>query len=452
MTLESEIKNYLKKLGVEVIGLAGPGRFDGPPSLDPDYMMKGAKSIVSYALPLDVDAIYDYLSKDSAIPHNIDQIRKNQSSMNVGFKLVKFLEEKGYRAKGIGANIDYRRSFTSYAAHPKFSHRYGAYVSGVAAPGVSGNAITSEYGASAILNTVVTNAVLESDPILDPRHYFDDLCQHCMACKAACPPKMFRYDQEEYALINGQLYPRGKKRDINLCNVSCGGLHALSADKKWSSWGKSWIESWVGVEPDPETQDIGGDALRAFGSTRDLSARLEPIFSFYSKPYEDGLFEDPNRFPDYDDLPGATEGQKLRSYAQILEKILGIRIADPISMSCAHCALVCGPNAEESQKRWKMLSRSGILVYKEGNEPVVARKFEEAAAHRESYQYKISKGVKREYWGLQIKNILKYLGFDFHTLRRKKRYKQKLKKAIAARYHDDCISEKSGGTRFGKGP
>jgi len=437
VTLGSEIKDYLKTLDVKVVGLAGPGRFDGPPSLDPDYILKGAKSIVSYALPLDVDAIYSYLSKKSAIPHNIDQIRKNQRSMHVGTKLVRFLGEKGYRAKGISANLDYRHSFTIYGAHPRFSHRYGAYVSGIAAPGISGNAITKEYGASAILNTVVTDAELESDPILDPRCFYDDLCQHCMSCIAACPPKMFMHDQEEYALINGQLYPRGKKRDINLCNVSCGGLHALSADRKWSSWGKSWIRSWVGVEPDPEKQDIKGDTLRSFGTTRDLSARLEPIFSFYSKPYDDGLFENPDRFPDYEDLDGATEGQKLRSYVQVLEKILGIHIADPISMSCAHCALVCGPNADESQKRWKMLSRSGILCYQEGNEPVITRSFEKAVAYRESYQYQIPERVRRQFWRLQFKNIVKYLGFDIHTFRHKKRYIQKLKRAITANNHDD---------------
>jgi len=432
MTLEIQIKDFLNTLDVDVVGVAGQGRFDGPPSLDPAYIMRGARSIISYAIPLDVGAIYDYISKKSAIPHNIDQIRKNQRSMHIGLKLVKFLEEKGYRAKGISANIDYRRGLKSFASYPKFSHRYGAYVTGIAAPGISGNAITSKFGASVILNTVVTDANLESDPILDPRYYFDDLCQHCMACKAACPPKMFKYDEEEYALINDQLYPRGKKRDINLCNVSCGGLHALSADKKWSSWGKSWIDSWIGIEPDPEAQDISGEILRAFGRTSDVGARLEPIFSFYAKPYEEGLFEDPDRFPDYEDLPGSTEGQKLRSYADVLERILGIQIADPISMSCAQCALVCGPNVEESQTRWKMLSRSGIICYRAGNEPVLISNYKDAATQRKSYEYEIPDSVKREFWKLQIKFIVKYLGVDLHTIRQKKRYKRKLTQAIAA--------------------
>lgn len=61
MTLEREIKDFVRSLGIDVVGLAGPGRFDGPPSLDPEYTMKGAKSIVSIALPLDVPAIHNYL-------------------------------------------------------------------------------------------------------------------------------------------------------------------------------------------------------------------------------------------------------------------------------------------------------------------------------------------------------------------------------------------------------
>ena len=69
MTLETEIKNYLRDLGVEVVGLAGPGRFDGPPSLDPAFVLDSAKSTITFALPNDVPVIYDFLSKKSGIPH-----------------------------------------------------------------------------------------------------------------------------------------------------------------------------------------------------------------------------------------------------------------------------------------------------------------------------------------------------------------------------------------------
>ena len=44
------------------------------------------------------------------------------------------------------------------------------------------------------------------------------------------------YDQVEYSLLNGELYPGGKKRDVNLCSISCAGFHAPHANRKSSTW------------------------------------------------------------------------------------------------------------------------------------------------------------------------------------------------------------------------
>jgi len=35
---EQKIKEYVRSQGVEVVGLAGPDRLEGPPSLDPTYI------------------------------------------------------------------------------------------------------------------------------------------------------------------------------------------------------------------------------------------------------------------------------------------------------------------------------------------------------------------------------------------------------------------------------
>ena len=45
--VEAKIKDFVRDQGVDVVGLAGPDRLDGPPSLDPTYTLRGAKSIVS---------------------------------------------------------------------------------------------------------------------------------------------------------------------------------------------------------------------------------------------------------------------------------------------------------------------------------------------------------------------------------------------------------------------
>ena len=426
----------MNDLGVDVVGTAGPGRFDGPPSLDPTHILKSAKSIISFAIPMAVQPFYDHLSKKSAIPHNIDQIRNMQRSMNVGLKLSRFLEGKGYKAGTLGCNIDYRRDPDIFSTNPRFAHRYGAYVAGIAAPGISGNALTEKYGAGVVYNTVFTDAVLESDPMLDPRHFFDGRCQKCMVCRGACPPKMFLADQEEYALINDQLYPRGKKK-VDLCNVACFGLHAISSDKKFSTWGKTWQPHWVGKEV-PEGS-YRKTLIKAFLSVFDLAARVQPLFDTYSKDrgsstkptWKDGFFEDKKNFPDYKDLPGKTEGQKLKAYGKILENICGIHIDDPIGMTCAQCMQVCGPNPEESLKRYEALKQGGIVAYAEGNEPVTFRNYEDAVAQRAKYKYKNRLIVKLEFWWLQTYNTMKYIGVDFHTLKYKNKYKQRLAEAVA---------------------
>jgi len=167
MSLEQEIKDFMKSIGVDIVGLAGPGRFDGPPSLDPDYVLKGAQSVISFAIPYDVEAIYAYLSRKTAIPHNIDQYRVHQRVIHAAIKLKKFLEDRGHRAAFIEPNGGYRKDLKStLALVPKFSHRYASYVAGIASPGISGSAVTKEYGGAVCLNSVITDAVLEGDPML----------------------------------------------------------------------------------------------------------------------------------------------------------------------------------------------------------------------------------------------------------------------------------------------
>jgi hypothetical protein len=79
--LESRIDGFLRDRGVEVSGFAGPERLDGPPSLNPRRTMRGARSIVSLALPMNVKAIEDFLGKRTAVPHNLDQLKQYKSTV-----------------------------------------------------------------------------------------------------------------------------------------------------------------------------------------------------------------------------------------------------------------------------------------------------------------------------------------------------------------------------------
>lgn len=442
MTLEQEIKDFMNSIGVKVVGVAGPGRFDGPPSLDPEYIMKGAKSIVCFALPLDVQDIYDFLSKKSAIPHNLDVIRVHQRLLHAGLKLSNFLKSKGFKVTMDSPNIKWRGTLNPFAYAPRFSHRYGSYVTGIAAPGLSGNAVTKEYGGSVIFQTIFTNAELESDPIMDPREIYDGTCQKCMACAASCPTKMFANDKEEYSLINGELYPRGEKRDINLCSMGCAGMHAAAPNMKYGNWGLFYKEKWLGKIPDPKKDNMLWELIRETVSSPEYGSRSRTTDP-YNTVFKEGLFEAPN-FPDYEDLPGKTEGQKIKAFAKKLSETLKIPVDYPFAMTCGSCAVVCGSgtDAKENHKRWKMLCSNGFVVFDENKEPVVTHDAKEAMAMVNNHPYDFSREVRRNKWPSLLSLLNAKFGFDLHGTLRKGKYYRRLNQAIAEKGKQETVDPK----------
>ena len=137
-----------------------------------------------------------------------------------------YIRSRGIRLQSFRRIGSYRRHPYIFATLPSFSHRFGAMAAGIAGQGWSGNVMTEEYGAATYLGTVVTDAVLQSDPLrYSSRHFVDQWCTKCRICDKVCVLGMFIGEDEEYILMNGELHPRAKRRDINLCNGGCFGLH-----------------------------------------------------------------------------------------------------------------------------------------------------------------------------------------------------------------------------------
>lgn len=208
---EEKIKEFARKAGIGLIGIAGEGRFDGPPSLDPTYTLKGARAIVSVVLPMNVPAIYDFLSKKSHGPHNLEQLKSCQRMHRISRELADYIGSLGYKAVAVPPNNTYRRSLDPFSTRPSFSHRFGAVVAGLGTFGLSGNVVTKRYGAAVYLGTVITDAPLKSDPVMPARDTMDNRCRTCKLCDKSCTLRMFRDDEEEYLLINGELHVRGKR-------------------------------------------------------------------------------------------------------------------------------------------------------------------------------------------------------------------------------------------------
>ncbi len=432
MKLEDEIKDFVRAKGVDLVGLAGPERFDGPPSTDLNYSMKGARSLISVAAPYHVGAIYDFLAKRSPAPHNLDQFLKYQRILRLEKELADFLVERGFRARPLPMSADYRRAPYVFSLKPAFSLRLGAIAAGIAAPGWSGNVKTKEYGAAIHLGGVITDAVLKSDPLIPVNYFIDSVCAKCKRCAMSCPPRMFDAKEAEYVYFNGKLLARGRHRNIDYCNTSCFGLHSLSVDHKFSNWGLHWIEDWVQGLPDPDKRLTVLLALLKRGlTTGDSTQRFDVLrrlcYTLWPEEVIKGI-------PEVDDLPQG-ESERYHILAEFMRRmdIKGIE-SYPMPIVCGHCALVCGPTPEETVERYRILSSAGLVVPGQDGHMTQVGTFDEAVTLRRKDSVKPSKLKEaRDIMATAILWHRYYFGIEPKTTYQNWRYKRKLRAAVEAK-------------------
>jgi epoxyqueuosine reductase QueG len=441
--LEGQIQDFLRERGVEVAGFAGPERLHGPPSLNPRYTMRGARSIVSMALPMNVEAIYGFLGKKSPVPHNLDQLKQGQRLYRISRELAEYLRSLGHRAQEVPVNNSYRRKINVVRPDPSFSHRFGAIAAGIAGQALSGNVMTEQYGAATYLTTVVTSAKLESSPTYAPDHFMRSYCDQCRICADSCASGMFTADDEEYVLLNGELHPRGERRNLDFCNATCFGLHGISRDRTWSTWGRFWIKRWLDAEPDPaNNKKVRKEFLWRGATTGDSTARYDFIRRMFNILWPREEIED--RIPEVEDLPD--DPKALEQILWDIEKKMGVDgiLGDPNTLTCGQCALICGPTVEETRKRYQMLIDGGIVVPGPEGTMVHVKDFDEAVEYKKQYRPPVTKEQmiadsrasaalwKKLYFGFEPTSALQGWIYD-RKLKRAVRSKRRRDPARAAR-------------------
>jgi ferredoxin len=430
--LEEKIKEFARKAGANLVGIAGPGRFEGPPSINPAYEMRGAKSIVSIAVPLNVGAIYEFLGKVSPLPHNMDHTKVYQKIHRLSREIADYIRSLGYKAKAVRPNNTYRRSWDPFINRPTFSHRFGAVVSGLGAFGLSGNIVTKEYGAAVVLGTIVTNAKLTSDPALPARSVMDNRCTACRLCDKSCSMGMFRDDDEEYLLINGELHPRGKRECIDLCNAPCFGLHGISRDKKWTNWGQHWIKPWTDAQPDATDKKKVRQTYMGFASTTgDSFVRFKAIRNFARDYFPREQVED--LIPEYEQMT-RDENERRALWFKALKNMGSYGLErDPALLTCGQCMLVCGADFAETKKRYDLLRDGGYVVPDADWKMVHVNTYEEAVALKAKYKRRVSTAeMMKDTQKNGVLWLTDYFGFEPIEEIKGLLYQARAKKACAA--------------------
>jgi epoxyqueuosine reductase len=285
----------------------------GPPSTDLEYVLPGAKSAVSFAVPMDQEKIERFLAKENYADHQQDNIHTNTFVTGLAVGLAEYWNQQGIISRGICGNGVYRHDTPGgmYDFMPDISHRYLAVRSGVGWFGLSGNVITKQNGASVILGSVVTTALLEpTDPLPEDEKY----CDECKLCMASCTSGLMDPKEKTTVAIGSAEFSYSKRRSYERCDLVCGGFTGLSKNRKWSTWAPGRFEV---PEDDDEVQPV----------------LMQTVLATAPRPEIAGGF-----------------------YAPAMP---GLRV---LNVTCANCQLICHPERNERKRRYKLLTKGGVVV------------------------------------------------------------------------------------------
>ena len=240
LSLEKEIALIAADGGADLIGFTTVEILsDGPPSADPRYLLPEARSVVSFAVALDPEAIESFITKKTWKPHCENRKAVDQRVYRVGDAIADYLQSLGHAAVNVEVNNNYRpeegaddvTEMTEF--HPEFSLRYAALASGLGRLGWSGNLLTKQHGALVELGSVITSARLSpTPPIPDSEHP----CDRCKMCSLVCPVSMIDSKESTTVTVAGITETISRKRPNTCCWIGCTGYEGLAVSGEWSNW------------------------------------------------------------------------------------------------------------------------------------------------------------------------------------------------------------------------
>ncbi|RMF25139.1 MAG: epoxyqueuosine reductase [Deltaproteobacteria bacterium] len=327
--LSRRVIEYVLEEGACAAGIATVDTLaGGPPSADLTNVLPGAKAAVSFAVPLNQDLIGPYLKKQNRRAHELDNLKTNALASGIAAHIAHWLTCKGYESVPLLANEQYREDTPrgKFDMMPPLSLRYLAVRSGVGHFGLSGNVHTQKEGAAVILGAAVTTAELvPTDPLPASENY----CDECRLCMNACLSRMMDAEEKTTVELGGEQFTYAKRGNYLRCELVCGGFTGLHPSGKWSTWSPGRFTI-------PEKDE-------------DFMGAVAHAYEAYAKRPE---------------APGG--------HRHIL--------MDPkLILTCGNCQLICHPDKNERQKRWRWLVTGGVVVQDEDGTlravpPAIAKK------------------------------------------------------------------------------
>ena len=232
--LTTQLRSFLKTKGCDLVGFGSVERMRGAPeNMAPSRYLPDALSMVSIALHIN-EASCDLIAqsvRDGCSPPSYHSYQVftlgiiNDELDRLAYLGAKFLEDHGFKAYPFPANIPHvLKPSKKYPGGPgDISHRHVAAACGLGEIGWHNLLINPLYGSRLKLTTLVTDALLEPDQVLEKKMCEPAVCG--FLCANACPTYAIPSDREKMISIEigGKKVEYGKISGWK-CRWGCSGM------------------------------------------------------------------------------------------------------------------------------------------------------------------------------------------------------------------------------------
>ena len=239
--IAKDVKNYAKKRGADLVGIASVDRFEGAPKdMDPRYIFPEAKAVVvlGFRIPRGCFRGIEEGTYFAAYPS------MGYGGINVVYapmvlrELVCFIEDSGYEAvpypnmyMGTALDITTGERVRSVCVSPDrpapdvlINFRIAAFAAGLGEIGYSKVFLTPQFGPRQRFALLLTDAPLKPDPIYNG----PPICDKCMLCVKDCSGRAISATETVKVTVAGRELEWGNL-DVKRCTIAyTGGVQETS--------------------------------------------------------------------------------------------------------------------------------------------------------------------------------------------------------------------------------
>jgi epoxyqueuosine reductase QueG len=264
--LKQQIIRKARQGGAELTGFAPVERWaeygETTEAFFPQHVFPFARTVIVLAVPVFIPV----LDTTPSIVYSELYNTTNRLLDEMSYRLAVFINNKGYRAVSFPRDGYGDISVLVERPEAAFSHVLAARYAGLGNIGFNHTLLTPGYGPRVRLASVLTDAVIAPDPMIEK-----SLCTRCKLCQKCCPTASFTDTKQPVAAMDKHkcaLYHKELKEQYRYpCGV-CIKVCPVGADReRYGSNTRKYLHEKEALQKNPQDEAYADWIhIRTFGS------------------------------------------------------------------------------------------------------------------------------------------------------------------------------------------